>query len=342
MRAVRLTMFCRYLSFSFVILLACFTDGETQTALTGGRGILRVQSAQTVQQGSWLVNSFFSTYLKSEAGSSSLLYDNTWNIGITYGWSDKLELSVHLTPYQDDQQHSYAPPGHSTIALKWQTPFSGRQFQTGLQAAFRLPTTKYHNVPFEPYSSDNIAWGIKWLSSFLTGEATPLRINANIGYLDHDIGTFLEKGSTDQLTFGIGLKVAASKTIFYSEFSGEVFTNIETPSFRNNSLRLTHGFKFRVPLDLNLDLGADIGLSKSAQIDVPPIHEYAKWRVFAGLSYHFVPKRYLKGVASAGQQKTEVDDEALKRLRDRRESVGEELDDLLEKLEDESKKKEEQ
>ncbi len=321
-------------------LLLLFRNGVVvaQTTLAGGRGMLRVQSAQTIQRGSFLVSSFFTTFLKKQA--SGLVHDHTWHVGLTYGLSDRVEVAALIRAYQDDQRHSYAPPGHSELSIKWHWPLSGRRFHTGGQALLRLPTTQYSNVPFEPFSSGKVAWGAKFLTTFDVPGQVPLQLSANVGYFDHNIGTFLTQESTDQLLFGLGFKVAARAIIFYTEYTGEVFIKQQGLGFRNNSMRLTHGFKFKAPFHLLLDLGADFGLSRMPGGRVGPVHEYADWKVFAGLTYHFVTKRVWGNLRAQNHRREKRSDRSIEQLRTRRENVGSELDEILDELETGTVKKE--
>ncbi len=291
--------------------------------------MVRVHSAQNVQAGSVILNSFFQTFI-NDNDSTGFGNDHTWSLGVTYGLTDKLELTAQIVPYQDDQTHGWGPPGETKVGVKWSSPFSGKRIQTGLHAFFRLPTARKHNLPFEPYSSGSIAFGAMGLFSLDVPGTLPLKLHFNFGYLDNNLATFLQKESTDQVLLGAGIKLPIRAIIFYTEYSGELFVHDSRISFRDNSMRLTHGVKFRLPLRLILDLGADVSFSQSREVYPAPLHEYANWKIFGGLSYHFVPTR-LWG-APVRSKRASRTGRGLQDLRDKRERVNEELDNLLDEL----------
>jgi len=82
----------------------------SQTTMSGGRGLLRVHSAETIGLQNFYVNTYFLTFLVRQ-GKSSLAKDHTLNLALTYGLTDAVEVMVKLVPYQDDQQHIWGPPG---------------------------------------------------------------------------------------------------------------------------------------------------------------------------------------------------------------------------------------
>jgi len=302
-----------------------------QTGLAGGRGTLRVQAAETVPTGTFVFNSYALTF--SRGGSSSRVYNHTWTVSATYGLARALELTTQFVPYQDDQEHKVGRPGDVQLGIKWQTPWAGRRVRTALQGVLKLPTAANHNVPFDPFSSNRISWGIMGIASLHLPGLIPLKVNMNIGYLDHNVGTILPTKSTDQLILRLGFKIPVRAVIFYSEYSAEIFFNNSAVSFRDNSMRLTHGFKFRMPLRLVLDVGADIGFSHDLKTYPPPLHEYADWKLFGGLTYTFFPKRYRRPEPTVKRGNPQETQEALRRLQQSRENVDDILTDMLKDLE---------
>ncbi len=321
--------------------VAVFSQSASgQTTLTGGRGLLRVQSARTIQAGSFILNSFLLSYFNDDT-QRSLGDDHTWNLGLTYGLSDRLELTAQVVPYQDDQLHSWGPPGDTRLGIKWTTPWSGKRVQTGLQGFVRLPTAKNHNVPFEPFSSGKVAIGAMGLMSVDIPGSVPVKLNINLGYLDHNIETFFSNESIDQILIGAGFKIPIRAIIFYSEYTAEVF-NTTAVDFRHNSMRLTHGFKFRVPFDLVLDVGADIGFSEKLERYPAPLHEYANWKIFAGLSYHFLTGQVWHGISGSRLRESRGDAQRLQELRSQRERVDETLQQMLDELQRERTNKDDE
>lgn len=307
----------------------------SQTTLSGGRGTFRVYSAETIQAGSIILNSFFLSFINDDE-TSGFGNDHTWNLGLTYGWTNNLELTMQAIPYQDDQQHNWGPPGDTKLGVKWHLPSSSQRIDTGLRGFLSIPTAKNHNVPFEPFSSGKFSWGVMGLLTFDIPGVLPLKINANFGYLDHDIGTFLSKGSTDQILLGLGFKIPIRAIIFFTEYTGEIFFNNDEISFKDNSMRLTHGFRFRMPFNLVLDLGADISFSRNLKVYPAPLHEYADWKIFAGLTYHFLANRILRFMGNPQKINRKKEERMLEEIKNRREKVEQELDEMLKDLEKQS------
>ncbi len=315
-----------------------------QTTMVGGRGMLRVQAAETAQAKAFVINSFFSTFSRNTRGGR--LYDHSLSGSFTYGLSNNVELTTQVIPYQDDQVHSsWGPPGDILFGAKWRTPLSGRMLRTAVRTFLRLPTSSNHNVPFEPFSSNDVSWGVMAISSLLVSAPLPFKVSANLGYVDHDIGTFLQSRSTDQLLLGLGFKIPIRDIIFYTEYSAEIFHNNSAINFSNNSMRLSHGVKLRTPYHTVLDLGFDIGFSQDLSRYPAPLHEYADWKVFSGLSYQFRASKMWKDRkterATPEKLAPEEVDGALERLREKREKIDEALDDMRKDLDDKSERDEE-
>ena len=302
-----------------------------QTGLAGGRGTLRVQAAETVPTGTFVFNSYLLTFTRG--GNSSQVYNHTWTFSATYGLSDALELTTQFVPYQDDQVHAVGRPGDVQFGIKWRTPWAGRRVRTALRGFVKLPTAANHNVPFDPFSSNRVSWGFMGIASVHLPGVVPIKINLNVGYLDHNVGTILPNHSTDQLLLRLGFKIPIRAVIFYSEYSGEIFFNNSAVSFRDNSMRLTHGFKFRMPLRLVLDAGVDIGFSRDLNVYPAPLHEYADWKFFAGLSYTFFPKRYRRPKPEVQRATPAQTEKALDRLKKNRENADGILKEMLKDLE---------
>ncbi|MFQ5753955.1 MAG: hypothetical protein ACE5HI_18355 [bacterium] len=319
-----------------IALLIIFSSPSfTQTTYSGGRGLFRIFSAETIQYGSIFVNTY---YLAFPRGKDSAGYgtDQSLNLGVTYGISNSLELTAQLVPYQDDQQHNWAPPGDTQIGLKWRLPVSISNFITGLRGFLRLPTGKNHNLPFEPYSSGKIAWGVMGLITVDMSQTfeLPLKFHTNIGYLDHNIESILTKENTDQLLFGFGFKFPIHPFIIYTEYTGEIFINNNAVGFRDNSMRLTQGFKFVGPFKIIVDFGLDIGLSRNLDFYPEPLHEYADWKIIAGLTYHFTTSRVYGYTPEVTKIDRKKEKQLLQEIKKKREQASKDLNKVSAKLKD--------
>ena len=324
----------RIFSTSFVIF-TLVAPAFSQTTFAGGRGMFRIFSAQTIQAGSIFLNASYLSFFRSSGK------DQTLNLGLTYGVTNNVELTALVVPYQDDQKHNWGPPGDTQVGIKWRLPLASSRFSAGLRGLVILPTALQHNAPLEPYSSDQVAWGIMGLLSFdLTNSfgKLPLKIHANFGYLDHNIETLLSKGDTDQVLLGVGFKFSAYPFIIYTEYTGEFFLNNNAIKFGDNSMRLTQGFKFLGPLNLIVDFGLDIGLSRELESYPGPVHKYADWKIITGLTYHFKMDK-VHGYAA---KETEIDrkkeNKALEALKKKRKNVDQNLNEKRKSLEKGTKK----
>lgn len=310
-----------------------------QTTVFGGRGLMRVFSAETVQPGSFNIHSNFSFFVTNENQGPFLTKDYSFKIGLTYGISPKLELTGQIVAYQDDQKHVWGPPGNTQVGFKLALPFYTGGFKTAVRGFFIFPTAKETNVLFEPFTSDKVSWG---LMGILTVDMTnsfplfPLKAHLNIGYVDHNITTLFGGELTDQLLLGFGFKLPIRSVIFYTEYTGEIFYNVNNINFRNNSMRITPGIEFVGPFNFVLDLAVDIGLSQDLATYSFPLHEYADWKVIAGVSYQFLPQPKTSfAKKSKKHQPGSID---VEEVREKRKRTREALEEIKKKLEEDDKK----
>lgn len=326
-----------------ILSLLCFFTLSTivippsigQTTIYGGRGMLRVFSAETVQPGVFYLNSFFFTFL-NKRNDSVLEKDYTLNFGLTYGLSPSLELTAQIVPYQDDQDHIWGPPGDTQLGFKLRFPLPTTGLITGVRGFFSFPTAQNHNNPFEPFSSDKVAWGVMGLITLdmtNTFPLFPLKFNINLGYLDHNIKTLFSDEITDQLLLGVGFKFPIKSIIIYTEYTGEIFFNHKEVNFRDNSMRLTQGIKFLGPFNIIIDLAADIGLSRDLTTYPTPLHEYADWKIIGGLSYQFITGRVHKKKTRITPQLRKEEEQKIEKVKRKREKADEDLEKLRKKLE---------
>jgi hypothetical protein len=327
-----------YLFAFFAVYIVNAPPSDAQTTMFGGRGMLRVFSAESIQPGSFTVNSFVLTFLKEENKATGLSKDYTFNIGLTYGLSNNLELTSQIVAYQDDQEHIWGPPGDLQFGLKLRLPIATSAISTGIRGFFTIPTAKVHNVKFEPFTSDKVGWGVMGLLSFDMTHSFPLfplKFNINIGYKDNNIKTFLSDELTDQLLLGAGFKIPIRSTIIYTEYTGEIFFNHDAIAFRNNSMRVTQGVKFLGPLSLIIDLAVDVGLSRDINDPAQIVHEYADWKIIGGLTYQISSGRFSGKQGKISKRKLKGQEER-DEIRSRREKAQKDLEKMRKKLEGDS------
>ncbi|MFQ5603217.1 MAG: hypothetical protein ACE5HS_08105 [bacterium] len=298
--------------------------------------MLRVLSAESVPSAAIFVNTFYFGYFRNQ-DAAGLGNDQSLNLGLTYGLTNDLEITALFKPHQDDQQYNWFSPGDTEIGIKWQLPFSGSDFISGVKGFLSLPTARTHNPPFEPYSSPQIAWGVVGLLTLdLTHKLPrlPLKIYTNVGYLDHDITSVFAERSTDQLLLGLGFKIPVYPFILYTEYTGEIFYNHDQVGFRDNSMRLTQGFKFVGLFNTVVDIGFEVDLSRNRAVyPAAIVHDYADWKLFGGVTYRFKRKNFDAGRPGVVKIDRKKEEKILEQIRARREKANEDLEKVREQLE---------
>jgi hypothetical protein len=102
-----------------------------QTTMYGGRGLMRVYTAEPIGRGQLFISSYLQTFLDPAKRGNSLGKDHTLSLAFTIGLSKRTELALNPVLYQDDQKHTWGPPGDMRIGMKYATPLSFGGFSTG-------------------------------------------------------------------------------------------------------------------------------------------------------------------------------------------------------------------
>lgn len=345
---------------SIVILsLICFVQmSSAQTSKFGGKGLFRTLSAETVGTGNLYVNGYFSSYVQ-KAEENILAKDHSLSVGVTFGFMKHLETSLNIVPYQDDQHSIWGPPGNTRLGLKYHLPFSSPGFHIGLNQFFVFPTAQTDNIAFEPFSSGKVAWGSQLLMTMSLENMMPMmpiKIHANIGYLDHDMGDLFFKSEIDQMLIGLGVVFPIRSFQLFTEYSAEVFINEASVDFSQNSMRLTQGFKFLGPKAIIFDVIFDLGLTnndlletvKAAQDSISPfLKEYADWKFTIGATYRFSFKKLFDKSEKVERKKEDEEKRKLQRIQRKRENAAKDLESMKQILDrnvkekDKDKKKDE-
>lgn len=332
------------------LLLCCisfclaYLDAGAQTTLFGGRGLIRVFSAEPLGGSQVHINSFFQTFLVREnPKSGSLGKDHTFSLGLTLGLSKRTELTAHAVLYQDDQTHIWGPPGDMQLGLKYYTPLSGRGIMTGLRAFMIFPTARLHNVPYEPYSSGRLAAGIQALATIDMTESfplVPLKLYANIGYLDNDVSQEFLRDKRDQVLLGAAMKFPINSVVVFTEYTAEIFANLEALRYRDNASRLTQGASILGPWNLVFDIAADIDLSTAKTIP-GTFHakNYADWKIIVGANYQFSLGAGVPRGAPLHHVNVPSARDELKDIQARREKARSEIERMNQELEDKPEKR---
>lgn len=324
---------------ALVLSLPCFS----QTTIHGGRGLMRVFTAEPIGRGQFFINTYFQTFLDHSKRNQSLGKDHTLSLGFTLGISKRSEITVSPVLYQDDQKHVWGPPGDMRVGLKYATPLSIGAFSTGLNLFATIPIAKNHNVQYEPYSSGKFGGGLLGLVTVDMTDAFPLfplKLYLNFGYMDHNFSGQPFTAEDDQYLIGAGLKFPIRSIVFYTEYTGEIFANNAAVGRQENSTRVTQGLKILGPWNFIVDLVADLGLEKPASGLIDPLYakykkDYADWKVTLGLNYqvsgHGSSERRPTAAARLREDKRAM--EELEQIRVEREGAEKNLQKMQNSLE---------
>jgi hypothetical protein len=312
----------------------------------GGRGLMRVYTAEPIGRGQFFFNSYFQTFLDPSKRGGSLGKDHTLSLGFTIGLSKRMELMLNPVLYQDDQRHVWGPPGDTRIGLKYATPLAFGSFSTGVGLFIKIPTAQNHNVTYEPYSSGKFGGGILGLVTLDMTEAFPLvpvKLYLNFGYQDHSFGDQFFVDEEDQYLAGVGLKFAIRSLVFYTEYTGEIFANNPAVSGSENSARISQGVKILGPWNIIIDIAGDLGLHEPAAQPISRIYQkdYADWKVIFGINYQLRSS----GAGSRPNAANRIREdrrtaEELDKIRAEREGARESLKKMEESLEEKPPKEE--
>lgn len=327
---------------TFSVLCAA-VSASAQTTIYGGRGLMRVFSAEPIGRSQFFANTYFQTFLDPQKRRGSLGKDHTLSLGFTVGLTHSLELTLLATPYQDDQRHVWGPPGDTHIGLKLALPLKFGGITTGVRGFMVLPTAKNANVPYEPYSSGKPGAG---LQALVTADMTqsfplvPLKLYLNFGYMDHMLNDSFFTAEQDQYLLGAGIKFPIRSLVFHTEYTAEIFANNSDLAFAENSSRLSQGVKFLGPWDIIVDLTAEIGLDQPLEVTGVPLYyqkDYADWKVILGFNYQFTSRASQESSLATGNKRSdERTRRELDEIRGKRESAQQSLQNMEKALEEKS------
>jgi len=336
-----------HLSILVAVLLFC-SSAFSQVTMGGSKGLLRVYDAETVYPGILYINPFYLGYFTEKTGGSA--EDHNLNLSFTVGLSKLFEVFAHTVPYQDDQTHVWGPIGDTKLGLKFAVPNKGSIVKYGLVAFASFPTGVSHNVPYEPFSLDRYGWGLLGVMNIDLRNASatvPLKFSLNLGYRDHDWNDRYFADKKDQLLAGLGFKFPIRSSILYSEVTGELFiNNTEEVPLSYNSIRFTQGIRFLGPWDLIVDFAADVDLSgytidgNNEVNESPFVKDYADWKVILGITYSTKLFTYLTPGEKLARKKQKEEQRKLESIRQQRQKVAKELEELRKNLEKEKRQKE--
>jgi hypothetical protein len=370
-----------------VILLFDFTPSLLALGLNGGNGLTYIKSAWNLKPGYLTLygkTRFFGKVASlADQASAITFWDVQGAFSINYGISDHIELAISPIMYQDNHKGGtgYNFPDDLFLGLKFGSyNLKGSSLTWAISLDSRFPTAEYHNVPFEPYSAGTIEWGFTGMLTYSRDPLYPddnLNIHANFGYVNHnDVGQKLSQLSNDdvsvtnmsqQLLYGIGMKIPSSEFDFSVELYGNKFLQ-KPPRATAYSLEdyiyLSPGVSYRAYRWLTLNFTTDLRLSSDKDESIytfsspiPDMPNYPSWRINLGMNIILLPtsvyklsdkdilmrkaesRRELFEQIIKEQRETESAEEELERIKEERRKAERELERLRRILEGDLKKK---
>lgn len=295
----------------------------------GGRGLMYIHSAKVLKSG--YVEMYAHTRFFGKVGRTDPLtgkvrkavtyWDVQGSVSFNFGISKYFEFSLSPIVYQDTHkgERGYNLPDDLFLRLKLGSlGGDNASMQYGFLLMGRIPTAKYHNIVFEPYSAGTVEAGVMGLISYFQDPLAPydaLNMHFNLGYLFHnDAGKKLTDIPNDTISvstisseflFGAGFRIPTRRWDFSLEFYGNAFAQKppETAFARENYLYVCPGVTYKAYRWMSLDMSVDIRLTPdndetNLNFSRPPAAElpsnYPDWRVNLGMKLILLPTSVYK------------------------------------------------
>lgn len=235
-------------------------------------------------------------------------------LSINYGLGKHFELNITPIIYQDDQTDEGLVPYDTFIGLKVGS-FGSRTHSLayGVHLQARFPTSKKHNVFFEPYSAGTTEFGFTGLLSYASDPLYPedaFNLHANLGYHNHnDVGEFLTKARTphsqvlyqsQQLLYAIGFNIPTENFDYGIEWYGNAW--LQRPPLaaesRENYLYMNAVITYKPYRWFKFFVSGEVRLSADRDETVPPLKarpyladlpNYNSWRINVGSQFTLLP-----------------------------------------------------
>jgi len=296
------------------ILLMSQAAPAQSPSLPGGRGLVHLSSAWTLDQGVATLQAYSSTYFKSDRVPGP----GGQPIGVTF-WDIQGAVSLHFASgrhfewaateivYQDNHRggKGYNLPDDLFLKLKVGSLGStSSPFRFGFLLESRIPVAPKHNIVLEPYSSGRVEGGITGLVTYSPDLLIPekaFNLHLNLGYWFHnDAGLRINGqpvlGPSRHVSYGLGFAVPTQQFDFSLELTGRAF--IERPPegtfTRDDFMFLTPGISYRPSRQLAFQFGVDLRLTSVQQASAaavklpsPNFPQYPPWRLRLGMKFHF-------------------------------------------------------
>ena len=344
-RQMHIPLKSKYFYFSIFllfILLGNINQSYGQISINGGRGLFRITSAETINQGNLYISSFGSAYLKKSG--SSLAKDYHMSVVFTYGIYSFLEFDARFVAYQDDQSHIWGPIGDTQLGLKLRIPIQSRFIALGIGSKVIFPTAPDHNVPYEAFSADGIGWTPEAYSTFNLTDVIqyPLKLYLNVGYMDHKLLDGMFANKIDETYFNFGLKFPVKSTIFYWELDSRQYIHqMDKIALGENWIYSQQGLVFVGPYNLIMNVSFDWNLTRDNPGTNYQPKDYAKWKLWLSVTKYISLNKYATQALDKRRKQKEVKS-MMKRqeeLRKQRSNADEEITRMQKMLKKQEKEK---
>jgi hypothetical protein len=294
---------------------------EAQINFNGGRGLVYVQSAWILDQGFLTLRTLTRSFgkvgnfpLPNGSTNAITVWDVTGRFSINYGLGKHIEVAVSPIVYGDTNRGKENIPDDLFLSLKFGSFNSpGSPVTFGFALNTRFPTGETHNIPFEPYASDNVGWGFSGLFTYSKDPLYPeeaTNVHLNLGYWNHnDVGTRLSGGNapgvkpesmTQELLYGVGFNIPKDNFNFSVEIYGNKFLQKPPPAAysRENYVYLTPTVFYSPTRWVTLNFGVDFRItSPTDKTDYSLVSRnlpnsqpnYPGWRVTLGTQFTLLP-----------------------------------------------------
>jgi hypothetical protein len=312
-----------------VIVGLCVQPDCALSQINAGRGPLAIRSAWTLEPGHLILNAntrFFGKVAKLDQGligtNAVTIWDVQGSLALNYGISEHFEASVVQIGYQDTNQggKGYNFLDDLFLFLKIGSFGSrGGSLSYGFDVGVRFPTSKEHNVVYEPYSAGKVSFGASALCSYARDPLYPedgFSMHFNLGYWNHnDVGEklSLQKPTVDtlrvlsmsqELTYGTAFIFPFDKFDFRFELYGRTFIQKPpaTAYSREAFAYFSPGVSYKPYRWMTLNFNTDVRLSRDTDETlysdspsrpgvrrIPQLPNYPNWRVNLGAKLAILP-----------------------------------------------------
>ncbi|MCH8126694.1 hypothetical protein IIC38_12125 [candidate division KSB1 bacterium] len=288
----------------------------------GGQGLMYTHSARTLEKGglnAFFHSRFFGKGIEYVSGPLTI-WDVQGSFALTYGLSNRVEITFQPIIYQDDALVNSNIPDDLFFKLKIGSLGSAAsKFKYGALVTTRIPLAERHNVLYEPYSAGSFEVGFTGLSSYASDVLFPnesLNAHFNLGFnLHNDSGSGLNKllpdslenkGTSSSLNFAVGVGQPYDKWNVSAEVHGSFFVQKPPVSAysRESFVYFTPGVSYQLFDWVQLNVAADLLLTSGEDATdynfvTKPFSElpdsYPTWRINTGVKFNILSASYNQG-----------------------------------------------